>query len=64
MNEPEPIQTYSAVIDRAAVEFGELEAIADGEVRLSFAELGERIDRCAAALIALNRTGIFGGSES
>ena len=52
MNEPEPIQTYSAVIDRAAVEFGELEAIADGEVRLSFAELGERIDRCAAALIA------------
>jgi HIP---CoA ligase len=52
VSEPEQPRTYSAVIDRAAAAFGNEEAIADGDVRINYANLAGRIDQCAAALIA------------
>jgi HIP---CoA ligase len=45
-------ETYPALIARAATEFADTEAISDGEMSMTYAELGERIDQCAAALVA------------
>jgi HIP---CoA ligase len=44
--------TIPAVVRRAAERFAAREAIVDGEVRLTFAELAAEIDRAAAAFIA------------
>jgi len=44
--------TYSALVERAAALFTDTEAISDGDVSLSFGDLGERIDQCAGALVA------------
>ena len=60
MNESDYPCTYSALIDRARAEFGDLDAVADGDVRLSFAELADRIDRCAGALVV---TGVAPGDR-
>ncbi len=43
---------YPALIDRAARLFGDAEAIRDGDMSMTFAELAERSDACAAALVA------------
>jgi HIP---CoA ligase len=45
-------RTIPAAVARAMAEFPDREAIADGDVRLTFAELGAQIYRCAAAMIA------------
>ena len=45
-------QTIPQVIREARTRFGALEGIVDGDVRLSFAELADEIDRAARALIA------------
>ena len=43
---------YPDLVDRAARQFGYAEAIRDGEVSLSFAEIKQLSDECAAALVA------------
>ena len=43
---------FPALVERASREFGASEAISDGDVSLDFAELGRRIDRASAALVA------------
>jgi acyl-CoA synthetase (AMP-forming)/AMP-acid ligase II len=49
LTQPADARTIPAVV-RAAVElYGDAEALVDGDLRLSFAELGERVDRAAAA---------------
>ena len=45
-------RTIPALLARALDEFPGREAIVDGSVRWTFAELGEQIRRCAAAMIA------------
>lgn len=54
MNAADPTlpDTYPALIARAAERFGDTEAISDGEMSMTYAELGERIEDCAAALVA------------
>ena len=44
--------TIPAVVRRAADEFGHIEGMVDGDVRLTFAELGAEIDMAARAMIA------------
>ena len=43
---------YPALVKRAATEFADIEAIKDGDLSLTYAELSEQIDQCAAALVA------------
>ena len=43
---------YPALVDRAARLFGGSEAIRDGDMSMTFAELAERSEACAAALVA------------
>ncbi|WP_419839408.1 AMP-binding protein [Candidatus Poriferisodalis sp.] len=43
---------YPDLVDRAARLFGDAEAIRDGEVSLSFADIKGLSDECAAALVA------------
>ena len=43
---------YPALVKRAATEFGGMEAIKDGTISLTYTELSEHIDLCAAALVA------------
>src|SRR5437867_12132440 len=45
-------RTIPGILDRAAEKFGAAEALVDGELRLSWIEMVEEIDRAAAALIA------------
>lgn len=52
MNAPPDLpQTIPALVRRAADRFGDAEGMVDGDVRLSFAELANEVDRVAAALI-------------
>jgi acyl-CoA synthetase (AMP-forming)/AMP-acid ligase II len=44
--------TIPAAVARAAAEFGDREAIVDGDVRLTYGELAEQVYRCAAAMLA------------
>ena len=44
--------TYPALIERAGELFADTEAMSDGDVSLSFAELADRIEQCAGALVA------------
>ena len=44
-------ETIPGVVKRAAEVFGDREAIVDGDVRLTFAELAERVERAAGAFI-------------
>jgi acyl-CoA synthetase (AMP-forming)/AMP-acid ligase II len=44
--------TIPAVVARAAAEFGELEAITDGDVRWNFSELQQHVDRAAKGYLA------------
>ncbi|HVQ92931.1 MAG TPA: FadD3 family acyl-CoA ligase [Mycobacteriales bacterium] len=53
-------RTIPAAVARAMAGFPDREAIVDGDVRLTFAELGEQIYRCAAAMIA---TGVRRGDR-
>jgi acyl-CoA synthetase (AMP-forming)/AMP-acid ligase II len=46
--------TIPQLIARAAERFGESEAVVDGEVRLSFQEFADEIDKAARALLASN----------
>ncbi len=50
--------TYPGLVARAAELFGDTEAVSDGEISMTWTELVEQIDRCAAALVA---TGIEPG---
>ena len=43
---------YPDLVDRAARLFGDAEAIRDGDMSMTFAELSARTDECAAALVA------------
>src|SRR5579872_736275 len=43
-------RTIPAALARAATEFGETEAIVDGDVRWTFAQLAGQVYRCAGAL--------------
>lgn len=51
MSSPIP-DNFPALIERAALEFGDLEAVSDGGTVLNYTELCEQIERCAAALVA------------
>ena len=53
-------QTIPQLVTRAAERFGDLEAVVDGDVRLSFSEFAAAIDVAARALIA---TGIEAGDR-
>jgi len=44
--------TIPGILDRAAERFGDSEGLVDGDLRLSFSELVDEIDRAAAALVA------------
>jgi len=44
--------TIPAILERAAARFGSLEGLVDGDLRLTFAEVAERVDVAARALIA------------
>jgi acyl-CoA synthetase (AMP-forming)/AMP-acid ligase II len=45
-------RTIPAVLARAIASFPEREAVVDGATRLTFADLGRRVRRCAGAMIA------------
>jgi len=45
-------ETIPAVVDDAARRFGAAEALVDGDLRLSFVELKERVDEAARAFVA------------
>ncbi|MHC0433243.1 FadD3 family acyl-CoA ligase [Streptomyces sp. O3] len=50
--------TIPELVRAAALRFGEREAVADGRTRITYAELGERVERAAAACMASGvRTG-------
>src|SRR4051812_1147937 len=53
-------RTIPGILDRAAERFGAAEALVDGELRLSWIEMVEEIDRAAAALFA---TGVEPGDR-
>ncbi|MET9698881.1 FadD3 family acyl-CoA ligase [Streptomyces sp. NPDC006529] len=44
--------TIAALVRDAAARFGDREAVVDGRVRIGYAQLGERVERAAAACIA------------
>ncbi|MBM3675890.1 MAG: fatty acid--CoA ligase family protein [Actinobacteria bacterium] len=44
-------RTVPAVVERAAVRFGAREGLVEGEMRLSFAEVADRVDEAARALV-------------
>ncbi len=46
------VQTVPDAVARAIAEYGDTEALVDGDTRWSFAELGEQVYRCAGAMIA------------
>ncbi|MER8046119.1 FadD3 family acyl-CoA ligase [Streptomyces sp. NPDC094032] len=48
------------LVRRAAERYGEREAVVDGRARISYAELGERVERAAAACLA---TGVRAGDR-
>ena len=52
--------TVPGVVERAAARYGEREGLVDGELRLTFAEVADRVDEAARALIA---TGIVAGDR-
>ncbi|MFF9853794.1 FadD3 family acyl-CoA ligase [Streptomyces litmocidini] len=52
--------TIPALVRAAAERHGQREAVVDGRVRVTYAELGERVERAAAACLA---TGIRGGDR-
>ncbi|MEU5220068.1 FadD3 family acyl-CoA ligase [Streptomyces sp. NPDC020807] len=52
--------TIPGLVRAAAERFGEREAVVDGRTRVSYAELGERVERAAAACVA---TGIRAGDR-
>ena len=57
--------TIGALVDDAAARFGASEALVDGELRMSFAELRDRVVEMAAALRAWglatgDRVGLWG----
>jgi len=52
--------TIPEVVARAAQRFGDREGLVDGDLRLTFAELADRIDEAARALVA---TGIRAGDR-
>ena len=43
---------FPGLVKRAAVEFAGIEAISDGDFSCDYAEMGRRINECAAALVA------------
>ena len=45
--------TIPAVVRRAAEQYGDIEGLVDGDVRLSFVELAAEVERAARAMIAL-----------
>jgi acyl-CoA synthetase (AMP-forming)/AMP-acid ligase II len=49
---PDLPRTIPGVLDRAAARFARLEALVDGDTRLTFAELAKRVDEAARALVA------------
>jgi acyl-CoA synthetase (AMP-forming)/AMP-acid ligase II len=51
MTDPSPA-TIPAAVARAAERFGSVEAMVDGEERWTFAELADRVDQAARALVA------------
>ncbi len=51
MTYPQPWQTIPEMVLSAADRFGDAEAVVDGPLRLSFAEVVDRI-RCAAGAFA------------
>ncbi|MCE2511399.1 MAG: FadD3 family acyl-CoA ligase [Acidimicrobiia bacterium] len=60
-----PPNTIPALVDEAAARFGDTEGLVDGDLRLRFAELRDRVDRMAAALGAWglapgDRVGLWG----
>jgi acyl-CoA synthetase (AMP-forming)/AMP-acid ligase II len=62
MTEPRPLEweTIPAMVRASVERFAEREAVADGETRLTFRELGALVDRTAAAVVA---TGIGAGDR-
>lgn len=44
--------SIAALVRAAAVRYGDHEAVVDGRVRISYAQLGERVERAAAACLA------------
>ncbi|MFD5485696.1 FadD3 family acyl-CoA ligase [Streptomyces virginiae] len=44
--------TVAGLVRSAAARYGDLEAVVDGRVRIRYAQLGERVERAAAACIA------------
>ncbi|MFJ9945178.1 FadD3 family acyl-CoA ligase [Streptomyces erythrochromogenes] len=44
--------TIAGLVRSAAARYGDLEAVVDGRVRISYAQLGERVERAAAACVA------------
>ncbi|MBV9451100.1 MAG: AMP-binding protein [Streptosporangiaceae bacterium] len=45
-------RTIPALVERAAAEFGDREALVDGDLRWTFSELGAQVYRCAGAMLA------------
>ncbi len=52
MTDPDLPLTIPAVVERAAAQFGSLEGLVDGDIRLTFAELAAQVDVAARAFIA------------
>ncbi|MFI8450442.1 FadD3 family acyl-CoA ligase [Streptomyces erythrochromogenes] len=52
--------TIAGLVRSAAARYGDLEAVVDGRVRISYAQLGERVERAAAACVA---TGVEPGDR-
>ncbi|MFD9083751.1 FadD3 family acyl-CoA ligase [Streptomyces erythrochromogenes] len=44
--------TIAGLVRSASARYGDLEAVVDGRVRISYAQLGERVERAAAACVA------------
>jgi HIP---CoA ligase len=57
-NSKEHVMTLPGAVHRAATDFADIEAVVDGDVRLTYAQLGEQIQRAQAALMA---TGVMSG---
>ncbi|MEJ6740374.1 MAG: AMP-binding protein, partial [Actinomycetota bacterium] len=45
--------TVAAALERASIDFAELEALVDGDLRLNWSELLDRVDIAARALVAI-----------